>query len=131
MLRYFGIRSFKAIFIFLFILSCIVHSTEGQKLLGSIPVQRAGFSNPFIHEESSDPQTRYSVLLSTFNPVPLTRDTSYVIREIGKYLDNLEAVVPEPLYNRFVWPREPAQIPCEYEVILYTYRVLKSYNLNI
>ena len=79
--------------------------------LGEIKVPLAGFSNIFVHEDATDPLEKYSIILSTFNPIPFTRDTSYMYRHIGKFLDNLAEVKGLALDKRLTWPREPRQIP--------------------
>ena len=98
----------------LVLLICVSASqwqVEGQRRLGEISVDLVGFSNLYVHEDATDPTEKYSLLLSTFNPIPFTSDTSYIFRHIGKYLDDLTSFTPTPLYDDFTFPREPSQTP--------------------
>jgi len=72
-----------------------------------------GFSNIYEHPEWTDPRERYSVVLSSFSPIPFTIDTSYIYRHLGKDLGNLASVRGRVLDDEFIWPREPSQIPVE------------------
>lgn len=56
---------------------------------------------------------RYSILLSTFLPVPDTRDPSYIYLYLGQYLDDVESAEGTVLYDEFFWPRRPEQTPGE------------------
>jgi len=83
------------------------------RFLGTRDVRLAGFSNLYIHNDSTDPTAKYSFLLSTFNPIPFTRDTTYFIHHIGKYLDDFANAPLTFVHNRFLWPREPSQTPVD------------------
>ena len=81
------------------------------RFLGTRNVSLAGFSNLYTHDDASSPTEKYSFLLSTFNPIPFTRDTTYFIEHIGKYLDDFANAPLTVVNDRFNWPREPSQTP--------------------
>merc|ERR1711976_14438 len=95
------------------LLLCATASLEAQRLVGHIDVDYPGFSSLYIHEDATDPTKKYSLMLSTYNPVPLTSDTSYIYRHIGKYLDDLSAAKATALGERYTWPREAKQTPVD------------------
>ncbi len=85
------------------------------KFLGEFKVARAGFSNVFVHEDAVDPKEKYSIILSSFNPVPFTRDDTYMYRHIGKELDEIASIQGQSLSNSLNWPREPSQTPSKFK----------------
>jgi len=94
-----------------FILGVAYAQDPSLRFLGARDVRLAGFSNLYVHDDSSNPTERYSFLLSTFNPIPFTRDTTYFFHHIGKYLDDFANAPLTVVNDRFNWPREPSQTP--------------------
>merc|ERR1711976_893639 len=103
----------RAVVVFFLCACALKWRVEAQRRLGEVAVDLAGFSNLYEHEDATDPTERYSLLLSTFNPIPFTSDTSYIFRHIGKYLNDVGSIQPQPLYDDFTWPREPSQTPVD------------------
>merc|ERR1711976_726138 len=95
------------------LLLCVFASLEAQRLVGHINVEFPGFSSLYVHEDATDPTEKYSLMLSTYNYVPFTSDTSYMYRHIGKYLDDLSSAKDQALGIDFTWPREPKQNPVD------------------
>ena len=54
---------------------------------------------------------RYSVMVSTFVPVTLTRGILYTYLQLGEYLDDVTQAEPTLLYDDFTSPREQKQNP--------------------
>ncbi len=65
----------------------------------------------FPQQEVVSLSERYSVMVSTFIPIPLTRDASYTFLHLGEYLDDVTQAEPTLLHDDFTWPREPQQNP--------------------
>ena len=92
----------------LFIFGCC-----GQTLrkVGEWDVLDAGFPSVFEHPNPADATERYSMLLSTFLPIPGVVDPTYMYIHPGKNLQNVQRVTNITLGDQFVWPREPSQVP--------------------
>ncbi|XP_072173367.1 uncharacterized protein [Diadema setosum] len=77
--------------------------------LGHIDIPFAAFTSVL-----PDPNTGVdTVSISTFNPVPGTKDNIYIVRDVGRQLaDNgANALVTEVLADGMVWPNEVEEIP--------------------
>jgi len=83
------------------------------RYLGQIDARQAGFSALYEHPNPSDPTERYSLALSTFSPVPLTRDDVLWFEYPGKYLNDIPNMQKDVLLSGILWPREPGQVPFE------------------
>ena len=82
------------------------------QLIGEIKVDLPGFLNIYQHRDAAVPDERYSLLMSSFLPVPDTdEDRLYMYPFIGKYLSNVTLAERRILSTGLVWPREPSQIP--------------------
>ena len=55
----------------------------------------------------------FSIALSTFSPVPFTRDDVLWFQYPGKHLDDISNMDKRVLLSGIFWPREPGQVPVE------------------
>ena len=81
------------------------------QLIGEIKVDEPGFLNIYQHRNATVLDERYSLLLSSFLPIPDTDDRLFMYPFIGKYLSNVTLAERRILSTGLVWPREPSQIP--------------------
>ena len=70
--------------------------------LGTLRVPNAGFVSVGAAHEGDQP----SLIVSSFNAVPLSRDDVYCVQDIGAKLDSLQDVNPQSLTSRITWPNE-------------------------
>ncbi|CAH1790844.1 unnamed protein product [Owenia fusiformis] len=91
-------------------------AVQGQKLphlVGSFAADTPGFTNLYEHRFPKNPKEKYSLIFSSFLPVPFVSDQILAVKHIGKFLGNVGAIKPGVLADDLTWPREPSQIPYE------------------
>ena len=51
--------------------------------------------------------------MSTFNAIPLTTDSVYVIRDVAGQIEAGKGLTAEVLTDKLVWPNEVGEVPGE------------------
>ncbi|ESN94105.1 hypothetical protein HELRODRAFT_193838 [Helobdella robusta] len=84
--------------------------SNAQKLRGVIVLHRAGLMSVYEHENVANGSSKYSLLVSTYDPRPNSVDYAYVLDRPGRFINNLITVKPIPLDHLFSWPKEMQQL---------------------
>jgi len=69
----------------------------------------------WVNEGATDPLEKYSLLVDTVNSAPLSRDLTYVFRDVGKYTDDMTQLQRQQITGDFQYPRNIAQTPGKFK----------------
>ena len=99
--------------IVVFLTSWLATQAVKPRYLGRIATDNPGFTNFFEHANPSAATERYSLIFSSFLPVPFVEEYTRIIPYVGKSLTDLNSTDIRELSNKPTWPREPSQVPSE------------------
>ena len=78
-------------------------------LLGNFSISYPGFTT--LYPNISSNGTTYDLIISTFDPIPFTKDSVYIVRNVGRFVKNVRTIKPEVIADSLTWPNEAAGIP--------------------
>ena len=84
---------------------------QGFSLVGELPVSKPTTVGWWIVPPASDPRDRYSLLVDTVNTAILSRDLTYVFRQVGRYTDDLTKLQRKQISGNFQYPKNISQTP--------------------
>ncbi|XP_067667933.1 uncharacterized protein [Haliotis asinina] len=79
--------------------------------VGSFPVKNAAFTNIYRTFDKKTNKTSYDLLITSFDAVPFSTDYAYIVRDVGRYMENVGAIKPQTLTDKVTWPNEISGVP--------------------
>ncbi|XP_046577390.1 uncharacterized protein LOC124285231 isoform X2 [Haliotis rubra] len=79
--------------------------------VGSFPVKNAAFTNIYRTVDRKTNKTSYDLLITSFDGVPFSTDYAYIVRDVGRYMDNVGGITPQTLTDKVTWPNEISGVP--------------------
>lgn len=87
------------------------------RFLGSVPLPAAAFVEAYMDQgdENSPMEERWTLYVSTFNPININPDPVYMLRNLGEQLkNNVSSWELYEMSKTSLWPNNPDRIPCMY-----------------
>ncbi|XP_071095836.1 uncharacterized protein [Haliotis cracherodii] len=84
---------------------------KNPERVGSFPVKHAAFTSIYRTFDKQSNRTSYDLLITAFNGVPFSTDYAYIVRDVGRYMHNVESITPQKLTDKVTWPNEISGVP--------------------
>jgi hypothetical protein len=106
----------SSIFVALFGLVAISQAQNAlPRALGSIKLPAAAFVEAYLDQgnEETPMEDRWTLYVSTFNPINPNPDPKYMLRNLGRELYNVDNWTLTEIDRTALWPNNPDRIPFE------------------
>jgi hypothetical protein len=106
-----GIRKYICVIVFIFINNIFSFKFNLTKVT-SFAINYPGFTALYEVLDSNSPDVKYDLLISTFDPIPFSKDSVQVVHGIEQHLlTNSTNITPKIITTKVTWPNEISGVP--------------------
>ena len=106
-----GIRKYICVIVFIFINNIFSFKFNLTKVT-SFAINYPGFTALYEVLDSNSSDVKYDLLISTFDPIPFSKDSVQVVHGIEQHLlTNSTHITPKIITTKVTWPNEISGVP--------------------
>lgn len=105
----------RSLYTFVLILGLAAYVVQTQTLrrVGAFTIKSPAFTTLYKDSDATTPRSQYNLIISTFAGPSIfsSSDSVQLVRRVGTFMDNVDAIVPEMVTKDVTWPNEISAVP--------------------